>query len=203
MTFRNRDSQDFARALKMPASKLGVNGVILLGKSTQKNKLHCNFPHSCFVNIHAVKIKLFSVCAIMVAMLSCGSNLRAVTTPTVQTLGGDAAIQSQFQPVVFSDTAEAGMLRHAYAILSTGDHDYKGHRVKAMHAVEAATDLLGMNIRGDNTDRQPQALSDATLRGAEGLLKSVLGSAEVKSQKRVTKHIDEAIKQINLALSIR
>jgi hypothetical protein len=164
---------------------------------------HCNFPHGCFVNIDTMNIKLFPVCAIVVGILSCGSNLRAITTPTAQILGGNAAVQSQFQPVVFSDTAEAGMLRHAYAILSTGDHDYKGHRVKAMHAVEAAADLLGMNIRGDNKDRQPQALSDATLREAEGLLQSVLGSAEVKSQKRVTKHIDEAIKQINLALSIR
>jgi hypothetical protein len=31
----------------------------------------------------------------------------------------------------------------------------------------------------------------------------VLGAAEVKNEKRVTKHITEAINQINTALSIR
>lgn len=120
-----------------------------------------------------------------------------------QTLSGAVASRNQFQIVAFSDSAEAGMLRSAYLILVTGDHDYKGHRVKAMHQIEAAGDLLGMDVRGDAKDRQPQALSDAKLREAQGLLQNVLGSAEVKSQKRVSKHIIEAINQISDALSTR
>jgi hypothetical protein len=60
-----------------------------------------------------------------------------------------------------------------------------------------------MNLSGDAKDRQPQPLSDAKLREAQGLLQNVLGAAEVKNQKRVTKHINEAIDQINTALSIR
>jgi hypothetical protein len=111
--------------------------------------------------------------------------------------------QNQFQTVVFSDTAEAGMLRSAYLILATGDHDYKGHRVRAMHQIEDAAKLLGMNLSGDAKNRQPQPLSDAKLREAQGLLQSVLAASDVKSQKRVTKHITEAIDQINIALSIR
>ena len=120
-----------------------------------------------------------------------------------QTLGGTVVRPNQFQTVAFSDSAEAGMLRSAYIILATGDHDYKGHRVKAMHQIEAAADLLGMNIRGDAKDKQPQVLSDAKLREVQGLLQNVLGSAEVKSQKRISKHITEAINQISAALSIR
>jgi len=120
-----------------------------------------------------------------------------------QTLGGSVISQNQFQTVAFSDSAEAGMLRSAYLILATGDHDYKGHRVKAMHQIEAAGDLLGMDVRGDAKDKQPQPLSDAKLREAQGLLQNVLGAAEVKNEKRVTKHISEAINQINIALSIR
>jgi hypothetical protein len=95
------------------------------------------------------------------------------------------------------------MLQNAYLILATGDHDYKGHRMKAMHQIEAAAKLLGMNLSGDAKDKQPQSLSDAKLREAQGLLQNVLGAAEVKNEKRVTKHISEAINQINIALSIR
>jgi len=141
--------------------------------------------------------------AVLAAALSFGANLRAVTPATAPSVNASFAGQSPFQTVAFSDSAEAGMLRNAYLILSTGDHDYKGHRVKAMHAVEAAAKLLGMNISGDAKDKQPQPLSDAKLREAQGLITQVLGSAEVKNQKRVTKHLNEAVSQINIALSIR
>jgi hypothetical protein len=105
--------------------------------------------------------------------------------------------------VAFSDSAEAGMLQNAYLILATGNHDYQGHRVKAMHQIEAAAKLLGMSIGGDAKDRQSQPLSDAKLREARGLLQSVLGAAEVKNQNRISKHITEAINQINVALTFR
>jgi hypothetical protein len=105
--------------------------------------------------------------------------------------------------MAFSDSAEAGMLRNAYIILATGDHDYKGHRVRAMHAVEAAGKLLNMDLSGDVKNRQPQVLSDDKLREASGLLSSVLGSSEVKGQARITKRINEAINQIDMALSLK
>jgi hypothetical protein len=141
--------------------------------------------------------------AAFIAAITCGVNLRAATPATTQTLNGSTVVQNQFQTVAFSDSAEAGMLQNAYNILATGDHDYKGHRVKAMHQIEAAAKLLGVNLGGDAKDKQPQTLSDAKLREAQGLLQNVLGAAEVKNQKRVTKHINEAIDQINIALSIR
>ncbi len=141
--------------------------------------------------------------AVFITVLAWGVNLRAATQATTQTLNGSAAVQNQFQTVAFSNSAEAGMLQNAYLILATGNHDYKGHRVKAMKQIEAAAKLLGVTLSGDTKDRQPQPLSDAKLREAQGLLQNVLGAAEVKNQERVTKHINAAIDHINTALSIR
>ena len=46
-------------------------------------------------------------------------------------------------------------------------------------------------------------MSDDKLREASGLISNVLASSSVKDQKRITKHLDEAVKQINVALSIK
>ncbi len=153
--------------------------------------------------MNAKCLKTTAKVAVFITVLSCGVKLHAATPATTQTLNGTVTVQNQLQTVAFSDSEEAGMLQQAYAILSTGDHDYKGHRVRAMHQIEAAAKLLGMSLGGDAKDKQPQPLSDAKLREAQGLLQNVLGAAEVKNQKRVTKHINEAINQINIALSIR
>jgi len=99
--------------------------------------------------------------------------------------------------------SESQTLTSAYLILATGDHDYRGHRVKAMHQIETAGKLLGVSLHGDDKDKQKQVLSDDKLREVRGMLQTVLGAAEVKSQPRVSKHVTEAISQINMALSIR
>ena len=148
-------------------------------------------------------LKTAAQAAVLVTALSVGVNLRAATPSMPQALNGADAGQNQFQTIAFSDSAEAGMLHRAYRILATGDHDYKGHRVKAMRQIEAAAKLLGLDLSGDLKDRQPQVMSDAKLREVQGLLQNVLGSAEVKSEKRVSKHIVEAINQLSIALSIR
>ena len=137
------------------------------------------------------------------AILSYGANLHAITFSMSQTAGVFVAGQNEFQPMAFSDSAEARKLHRAYHILATGDHDYKGHRVKAMHSVEAAAKLLGLDLSGDLKDKEPQPISDEKLREASGLISEVIASAEVKDQKRITKHLDEAVKQINVALSIK
>jgi hypothetical protein len=141
--------------------------------------------------------------AACITVLACGANLRAATSSTAQTLNVAIAGQNQFQPMAFSDSAEAGMLHRAYRILATGDHDYKGHRAKAMHAVEAAAKLLGLDLSGDAKDREKQVLSDDKMREAQGLISNVMNSAEVKDQKHVTKHLGEAMDQIKAALSVR
>ena len=148
-------------------------------------------------------LKTAAKIAVLVTTLSVGVSLRAATPSMPQTLNGADVSQNQFQTVAFSDSAEAGMLHRAYRILATGDHDYKGHRAKAMRQIEAAAKLLGLDLSGDLKDRQPQLLSDEKLHEASGLLANVLGSSEVKGQERISKHITEAINQINIALSIR
>jgi len=166
----------------------------------------CNLtaPRSVnYGNMNTKHLKTAAKTAVFVTILAWGVNLCAATPATTQTSSGSVAVQNQFQTVAFSGSAEAGMLQSAYLILATGDHDYKGHRVKAMKQIEAAAKLLGMTLSGDAKDKQPQPLSDAKLREAQGLLQNVLGAAEVKNQERVTKHITNAINQINTALSIR
>jgi len=155
------------------------------------------------MNMNTKHLKTAAKIGVFVTVLSCAVSLRATTPSTPQTLNGTAVGPNQFQTVAFRDSAEAGMLHRAYIILATGDHDYKGHRVRAMHQIESAAKLLGVDLSGDAKDRQPQPLSDAKLREAQGLLQSVLGASEVKSQKRVSKHITDAINQINVALTIR
>jgi hypothetical protein len=141
--------------------------------------------------------------AVLATVLTIGAGVFATTISTTPTLSNPGVSQGVFQAVAFRDGTEADVLRRAYRILATGDHDYKGHRVRAMHAVEAAGKLLDMDLAGDLKDRTPQPLSDDKLREAQGLITEVLGAAEVKDQKRITKHLHEAVNQINTALSVR
>ena len=145
-------------------------------------------------------LKTAAKSAVLVTVLACGLNLRAATPASPQTLADAFTAPNQFQTVAFS---EAQTLTGAYLILATGDHDYKGHRVKAMHQIEAAGKLLGMDLVGEAKDRQKQVLSDDKLREARGMLETVLGAAEVRAQPRISKHVSEAINQIDVALSIR
>lgn len=95
------------------------------------------------------------------------------------------------------------MMHRAYRILASGDHDYHGHRVAAMSQIHKAADLLGLDLSGDDKDREKQVLSDDRLREARGLLRNVLGNSDVKDQKRISHHIELAIKEIDLALRTR
>jgi hypothetical protein len=116
-----------------------------------------------------------------------------------------AALRRAHHPAASSGAiaAEADLLRQAYGILASGDHDYKGHRVKAMKATEAAAKKLGVNLHGDGKGHEPQALSDAQLRNAQSLLQQLRSSVSGRGQKKVVKHVDHAIKEISIALSIR
>jgi hypothetical protein len=150
-----------------------------------------------------------TVAAIATA-LAAGTAARAMTSATASTRPDTASVslaagpgRNAFEAVAFSDGAEARRLRDAYRILATGDHDYRGHRVKAMHQIEAAGKLLGMDIAGDLKDRTPQPLSDDILRNAQDLIRTVRNSAEVKDQERVTRHLDNAIAELDAALATR
>ena len=70
-------------------------------------------------------------------------------------------------------TPEVQTLHSAYMTLALADHDYDGHRMKAMHALEKACKLLGTDISGDYKDKQPQPTSDDDLRNAQSIIKQV------------------------------
>jgi hypothetical protein len=143
-----------------------------------------------------MKIKILSL-ATIVTLIS-GASLLAVTSPQTTPLQGSPV--ARLEIVQFSNSAEAGMMHRAYRILAFGDHDYHGHRVAAMKQVKQAAELLGLDLRGDDRDREVQVLSDDQLRTARDLLTHVLDSSEVKGQDRIAKHISNAIEQINKAL---
>jgi len=145
---------------------------------------------------------LFIQVALLGVALTCGTALRAHDNSPVQTLGG-GNVGNSFQMVAFGDSAEAKMLRDVYITLATGDHDYNGHRAAAMYQVKAAADLLGLDLGGDTKTRQPQVLSDDKMRESKGMIMQVMGAAEVKDQKKVVKHLQEAVHQINVGLGVK
>ena len=146
------------------------------------------------------KINIISL-SVIVSVLG-GTSLLAVTPSQTANVQAPAYASAQFQTVEFRNSAEADMMHRAYRILASGDHDYHGHRAEAMNQVHKAADLLGLDLRGDDKDREKQVLSDDRLREARGLLQHVLGASEVKSQKRISHHVELAIKEIDAALRV-
>jgi hypothetical protein len=98
---------------------------------------------------------------------------------------------------------ELQTLRSAYMILVMADHDYKGHRVHAMHEIEKACDILGTDIRGDGKGHENQGASDEQLRQAQQMLDQALSMAQSQGNEKIVKHINNAIKQLNLALAVK
>jgi hypothetical protein len=125
--------------------------------------------------------------ALFVAMLilSCGLSARAAdSTPP-------------------DDNSELGLLKRTYHILKIADHDYDGHRVKAMRSIENACDQLGENIRGDGKDKEAQSVSDAQLRQAQKWLLQAHTMASEQKQKDVVVHLDKAVNELALALGVK
>lgn len=91
------------------------------------------------------------------------------------------------------------LLNDAYATLANAKHDYKGHRVEAMKQIELALGEIGEKISGHGHAHEPQAASDAQLRAAQRLLEQARAGLSAKAYK----HVEGAIKQISIALSIR
>ncbi|HEV2438340.1 MAG TPA: hypothetical protein VG077_20315 [Verrucomicrobiae bacterium] len=98
-----------------------------------------------------------------------------------------------------AQTSSAALLNDAYATLAQARHDYKGHRVRAMKQIEAALGEIGGKISSKGRNHEPQGTSVARLSAAQGLLKQ----ASVGLSGKALKHVQAAIKQISIALSIR
>jgi hypothetical protein len=100
-------------------------------------------------------------------------------------------------------TGDVQTLTQAYSTLASADHDYQGHRIKAMAAIRKAARLMGQKIAGDGKAKEQQAVSDTQLRGVQTMLQKVRGSVSGRNQQRVVQHINEAMHHLTVALSIK
>ncbi|HUE16296.1 MAG TPA: hypothetical protein VMR25_19135 [Planctomycetaceae bacterium] len=100
-------------------------------------------------------------------------------------------------------TGDVQTLTQAYSTLASADHDYQGHRIKAMEAIRKAARLMGQKIAGDGKAKEQQAVSDTQLRGVQTMLQKVRGSVSGRNQQRVVQHINEAMHHLTVALSIK
>ena len=116
--------------------------------------------------------------------------------------GGLQAASGQTAGSVPAGTAEVQQLRTAYMTLYVADHDYHGHRIKAMRAIEKACKLLGTDISGDGKGHEKQSVSDAQLTQAQQIISAVLQGNAVTSQPKVAKHLQRAVNEISLALKV-
>jgi DnaJ-domain-containing protein 1 len=101
-----------------------------------------------------------------------------------------------------NSSSEVASLRQAYALLESADHDYQGHRARAMHSIEAACKILGSEVRGDGKADEQQGESDSQLKQAKSLLESVQGAGAGKNE-RALHHIKHAIEELDVALSVK
>ena len=104
-------------------------------------------------------------------------------------------------------------LKIAISDLQTADHDYQGHRIRALDHVSLALQELGAPTffsprPSPNAGELPQAQSDQVLRSAlvqMNSAKSLLGSGTTASsnQSRARGLVIKAIQEINTALAVR
>jgi len=119
-------------------------------------------------------------------LLSCSLSARAADDPSAP-----------------PDNSELGLLKQTYHTLKIADHDYNGHRAKAMRSIENACDKLGENIRGDGKGGERQPVSDAQLREALRNLQKAHTMATANGQKEVLTQIDKAIDDLGRALGVK
>lgn len=90
-------------------------------------------------------------------------------------------------------------LDKAYGILAPLDHDYKGHRARAMHKIEEAAKALGSTLHGGGKGGESQQESDAAVHQARVLLEQALPGLTGMPRH----HAAEAIHQLHMALEVK
>jgi hypothetical protein len=124
---------------------------------------------------------------------------------------------------------EAEALRDAYLLMAGANHDYDGHRVKAMRHLEKAVGILDKSIMAKGTAMQKamtvledqaaaaakggaqatpalhenQRASDAQMRKALVLVAEVQKVLAQNKRAAPLGHVNDAIKEVNIALKIR
>jgi hypothetical protein len=103
----------------------------------------------------------------------------------------------------YAETAREELV-HAYALLSHADHDYGGHRVKAMKEVQAAGKSLGLHLEGNPpSEHEKQLKSDEKVAEAGKLLREARGTLEAKDKEKAATHLDRSIAEVDAALKVK
>jgi hypothetical protein len=99
-------------------------------------------------------------------------------------------------------SAERDVLQRTFEMLSQGDHDYHGHRLRAKKRIRAAGLLLSMNLEGEGDGTEPQKESDGSLQLAQDMLKELRTKLPADESPKMLDNLDNAIKQIGAALAV-
>jgi hypothetical protein len=104
-----------------------------------------------------------------------------------------------------ANPADVQAVTQAYKLLAQADHDYQGHRIKAMKHLHQAGKVLGINLQGDGkTSSEAQGNSDSQLKQAQTMLHQMTSnSVSGKRHQRALQHVNSALSELNTALSIK
>jgi hypothetical protein len=145
------------------------------------------------------RISNYASMAALAALLPLAiASSRAAFTPSNLDADGAVLQQAQPRPVAWDD-AKRHKLRRAYWLLEQADHDYKGHRGKAMEQIRKAGKIMGIDLHGEGYGGEHQAWSDERLREAKHALEDIVDTRH----EREHEHIWKAIKEIDKALEVR
>ena len=112
------------------------------------------------------------------------------------------ALALSFGFSAYAETPRESLV-HAYRLLKRADHDYDGHRVKAMEHIEMAGKAIGLELAGDLEHKEAQWKSDKQLTEARKLLHLAARKLEKADRDRAADHVEQAIKELNIALKIK
>jgi hypothetical protein len=94
-------------------------------------------------------------------------------------------------------------LAHSYILLKLANHDYAGHRVKAMKELEAAGKDLGLVLEGRGSEHERQLQSDEQVAEARRMLGEARDKLEARDRDRVAARLEKAILEIDAALKVK
>jgi hypothetical protein len=103
-----------------------------------------------------------------------------------------------------ANPADVTAVVQAYRVLEQADHDYQGHRIKAMEHLRKAGLILGVTLKGDGKGHEQQGNSDSQLKQAQSMLQR-MNSSKVggKRHQRALTHVNNALGELQTALSIK
>jgi hypothetical protein len=150
------------------------------------------------MKLHSIPVQIVAGAAL--ALLSCGiHNSHAASAPLTQNAGGGPDQPPQLQRIQTWDEYRYVKLEQAYELLEHANADYQGHRVEAMHAIQKASEVLGIPLHGEAHAEESQMKSDHRLKKARHLLEDLASESGGKEQP----HIQRAIKELDTALALK